>query len=43
MADEVPDEVMHSVCDPELPVAGEVWGGVVEDVDQWWDELVGAV
>ena len=21
---------MHSVCDPELPDAGDVWGGVVE-------------
>jgi hypothetical protein len=26
MADEVLDDVMHSVCDPELPDAGEVWG-----------------
>ena len=31
---------MHSVCDPELPDAGEVWDGVVEDVDQWWGRLV---
>jgi hypothetical protein len=23
MADEVPDDAMHSVCDPELPDAGE--------------------
>jgi len=30
MADETPDDVMHSVCDPEFPDAGEVWGGVVE-------------
>ena len=21
------DDVLHSVCDPELPDAGEVWGG----------------
>jgi hypothetical protein len=34
MLDEAPDDVMHSVCDPELPDAGQVWGGVVEDVDQ---------
>jgi hypothetical protein len=31
---------MHSVCDPELPEPGEVWGVVVEDVDQWWESLV---
>jgi hypothetical protein len=30
MADETPDDVMHSVCDPELPDAGEVWDEVFE-------------
>ena len=30
MADETPDDIMHSVCDPEFPDAGEVWAGVVE-------------
>ena len=29
MADGTAEDVMHSVCDPELPDAGEVWGGVV--------------
>jgi hypothetical protein len=29
MDHETPDDVMHSVCDPELPDAGEVWDGVV--------------
>jgi hypothetical protein len=43
MADEVPDDVMHSVCDPALPEAGDVWGDVVEKVDQWWESLLGAV
>jgi len=43
MADETADDVMHSVCDPELPGAGEVWDGVIEDMDQWWESLVGAV
>ena len=28
MADEAPDDVMHSACDPELPDTGEVWGVV---------------
>jgi hypothetical protein len=27
IADEMPDDVMHSVCDPKLPDAGDVWGG----------------
>jgi hypothetical protein len=43
MEDETPDDVMHIVCDPELVDAGEVWGGVVENMDQWWESLVGAV
>jgi hypothetical protein len=43
MADEIPDDAVHSVCDPRLPDAGGVWGGVVENVDQWWDDLVEAV
>jgi hypothetical protein len=43
MADEVQEDAMHSVCDPELPDAGEVWGGVVENMDQWWESLVEAV
>ncbi len=43
MADEAPEDAMHSVCDPELPDAGEVWGGVVENMDQWWESLVEAV
>jgi hypothetical protein len=30
MADEATGDVMHSVCDPELPETVEVWGGVVE-------------
>jgi hypothetical protein len=40
MADEVQEDAMHRVCDPELPHAGDVWGGVVEDVDQRWESLL---
>ena len=43
MEDETPDDLMHSVCDPQLPEPGQVWGGVVDQVDQWWEELVEAV
>ena len=28
MAEEVPDDAVHSVCDPELPDAGQVWDGM---------------
>jgi hypothetical protein len=35
MEDEVPDDVMHSVCDLEVPDAGQVWGGVVEWSAPW--------
>jgi hypothetical protein len=43
MADETQDDIMQSVCDPELPNAGEVWDGVVENMDQWWEELAETV
>jgi hypothetical protein len=43
MEDETPDDVMHSVCDPQLPEPGQVWDGVVEKSGVWWGELVGAV
>jgi len=43
MADEAPDDVMHSVCHPALPEAGRVWDGVVEKSGEWWVELVEAV
>lgn len=43
MRDETPEDVMHSVCQPELPDAGDVWDSVVEESGQWWDELLEAV
>jgi hypothetical protein len=43
MADEARGDVMHSVCDPELLDAGEVWSGVIENMDQWWESLVEAM
>jgi hypothetical protein len=39
MADEMPDDVMHRVCNPELPDAGEVWGGLVEKSGEWWGDV----
>jgi hypothetical protein len=38
MVDEVRDDAMHSVCDPQLPAAGEVWGGVVEKSGEWLEQ-----
>jgi hypothetical protein len=38
MADGTPDDVMHSVCDPALPDAGDVWGGIVEKSGEWLDQ-----
>ena len=43
MSDETPEDVMHSVCQPELPDAGDVWDSVVEESGLWWDELLEAV
>lgn len=43
MDEEAPENMMRSVCDPDLPRPGEVWGGVVENMDQWWESLMQAV
>jgi len=43
MEDETPDDVLHSVCAPGLPGAGDVQGGSVDQADQWWEELVDTV
>jgi hypothetical protein len=43
MEDETPDDVMHRVCDPSLPDAGEVWDGVVEKSGEWLDQARGAM
>jgi hypothetical protein len=43
MEDETPDDVMHSVCDPDLPDAGEVWDGVVDKSGQWLDQARAAM
>jgi hypothetical protein len=32
------DDVMHSVCDPALPDAGDVWGGIVEKSGEWLEQ-----
>ena len=39
MADGTPDDVIHGVCDPELPDAGEVWDGVVEKSGEWLEQV----
>ncbi|MEP5566451.1 MAG: hypothetical protein ABJN62_01330 [Halioglobus sp.] len=38
MTGEVTDDAMHSVCEPELPDAGDVWDGVVEKSGEWLDQ-----
>jgi len=38
MDEETPDDVMHSVCHPQLPDAGEVWAGVVDKSGEWLDQ-----
>jgi hypothetical protein len=43
MADEVQDDVMHSVCDPELPDAADVWDGVVAKSGEWLDQARAAM
>jgi hypothetical protein len=43
MEDEVPDDVMHSVCDPTVPEAGNVWDGVIEKSGAWLDQARAAM
>jgi len=43
MAQETPDDAMHSACNPQLPDAAEVWQGVVDKSSQWWQSLADAV
>jgi hypothetical protein len=43
MAGEVPDDIMHSVCDPQLPEAREVWAEVVEKSGQWLEQARAAM
>ena len=43
MADETPDEVLRSVCNPALPDARNIWNGVVETSGEWLDSLIEAV
>ena len=40
MPDATADDVLHSVCNPQIPTPGRVWHEVVEQVDQWWGKLV---
>ena len=39
--EEASGDAIHSVCNPELPDAEEVWGGVVEKSRQWLDQARG--
>jgi hypothetical protein len=41
--DETPDDAMRSVCDPELPDAGQIWDGVVELSGEWLDQARAAM
>jgi hypothetical protein len=41
--DEAPDDVMYSVCDPELPDPGHVWVGVVEKSGEWLEQARAAI
>ena len=41
--EEASGDAIHSVCNPELPDAGEVWDGVVEKSGEWLDQARGAM
>jgi hypothetical protein len=39
MANETPDDVLHSVCDPSLPDAEKLWIGTIETGERWWGKF----
>jgi hypothetical protein len=43
IADETPGDVIHSVCQPDLPDAGEVWGEVKARSGQWLEQARAAM
>lgn len=43
MAEDVPDDAMHTVCNPKLPDPGQVWDGVVKRSGGWLDQARAAM
>jgi hypothetical protein len=43
LEEEVPDDVLNTTCNPPLPDPDQVWSDVTGRIDQWWEELLGAV
>ncbi len=43
LEEEVPDDVLNTTCNPPLPDPDQVWSDVTGRIDQWWEELMGAV
>ena len=41
--EEASGDAIHTVCNPELPDAGEVWEGVVAKSGEWLDQARGAM
>lgn len=37
------DDALSSACHPRLPRSDQVWDGVVDKVDDWWERLAEAV
>ena len=43
IGDEMPDDVMHTASDPQLPDTGDTLGRVVEKSGEWLDLARGAM
>lgn len=43
MPDQTPDDLMHDVCNPQLPQAGDVWNGVLARSEEWLDQARAAM
>jgi hypothetical protein len=43
MGEEIPGDVLRSVCNPIIPDAGKVWGDVKAKSSEWWDIFISSL
>jgi hypothetical protein len=43
VVEDLPDESVHAVCNPNLPDPSQVWADVMGSIDQWRESLLEAL
>lgn len=43
LPEQMEGDTLHSACNTQLPEPHQVWQGVVDQADLWWEDLVEAV